>query len=178
MSVQAEKATPKIWRFLIPLVVLAVVGALFLMFVYEIIYVDFDTGMENQPSIRYQEPPRHMPPEESVPILRPLYLDEPATMENPVPSDIVSLQRGRESFDFHCAVCHGVRGRGDGPVTEYWKPDSRPPADLSAERYKQYPDNLLYRVITQGVGSMPPLRENLTERQYWDIINYVKTLQP
>jgi mono/diheme cytochrome c family protein len=61
-------------------------------------------------------------------------------------------------------------------VTNYWLADARRPANLSDARIKAYPDSLFYRVVTQGLGAMPPMRENLTERQVWDVINYVRTL--
>ena len=96
---------------------------------------------------------------------------------NPVPADEVSLQRGELLYGFHCSVCHGELGAGDGPVVAFWAEDARRPANLTEPRIGQYPDGTLYRIITQGVGAMPPLRENVTERQRWDVINYLRTLQ-
>jgi len=63
-------------------------------------------------------------------------------------------------------------------VIAFWGQDARRPADLTGERFKQYPDGTLYGIISRGLGTMPPLRENLTERQRWDVINFVHTLQP
>ncbi len=165
-------------RFLIPLIVVAVVGYAALMLLYEVVGVDVVSFMEDQPSIHYQEAPRRLPPEDSVPLSRPVHLDDGQAMVNPVPADGVSLQRGETLFEFHCAVCHGQSGQGDGPVVEFWREDARPPADLTEPRIAEYPDGTLYRFITQGFASMPPLRENLTERQRWDVINYVRNLQP
>jgi mono/diheme cytochrome c family protein len=165
-------------RILIPLAVLAVVGSLLLMLTYDVIFIDFVSFMEDQPSIGYQQPPRRLPAEGAVPVSRPVYLDVPASLVNPIPADEVSLQRGKILFSLHCSACHGWKGQGDGSVVEYWKADARRPANLTAERFSQYPDSLLYGVITQGIGGMPPLRENMNERQYWDLINHVRTLQP
>jgi mono/diheme cytochrome c family protein len=165
-------------RILIPLAVLAVVGYVFLMVTYEIVGVDFPVFMEDQPSIDYQEGPRRLPPEEAVPLSRPAYLDEGQPSVNPVPADAVSLQRGEILCQLHCAVCHGQASQGDGPVVEFWREDVRRPADLTEARIGEYPDGTLYRIIVQGIGGMPPLRENLTERQRWDVINYLRTLQP
>jgi mono/diheme cytochrome c family protein len=166
-------------RLVLVAAVLAVAGCLLLMVTYEIIGVDFVSFMEDQPAIDYQEPPRRLPPENSVPLSRPAYLDlGPGALTNPVPADAVSLQRGELLFSFHCAVCHGPAGQGDGSVTVFWRDDARRPANLTEDRLKEYPDGILYSVVTQGLGGMPPLRENMTERQYWDVINFVHTLQP
>ena len=162
-------------RFLVPLIVVAVVGYAVLMLLYEVIGVDVVGFMEDQPSIHYQEGPRRLPPEDSVPLSRAVHLD---AVVNPVPSDGVSLQRGETLFEFHCAVCHGQTGQGDGAMVEFWREDARPPADLTEPRIAEYPDGTLYQIVTQGFGAMPPLRENLTERQRWDVINHVRNLQP
>jgi mono/diheme cytochrome c family protein len=165
-------------RLLIPLAVLALAGCLLLMVTYEIIGIDFVSFMEDQPSVDYQDPPRRLPPAQAVPLARPAYLDLPADLENPVPADEVSLQRGEILFSLHCAVCHGQAGQGNGSVVAFWQEEARRPANLAEDRFKEYPDRILYRVITQGLGGMPPLRENMDERQYWDVINFVHTLQP
>lgn len=178
MSAQAEKRAPRFRGILILLAVAAAAVCLLLMLTYEIIYIDVVSFMEDQPSVGYQEPPRRLPAEGAVPVSRPDYLDVPINMVNPVPPDEVSLQRGEILFDVHCSVCHGTAGRGDGPVVEYWRADARRPADLTDPRFSQYPDSLLYGTITQGVGAMPALRENMDERMYWDVINFVRTLQP
>jgi len=165
-------------RLLIPLVGLAVVGSVILMLTYEIVGVDFVGFMEDQPSVDYQEGPRRLPPEEAVSLSRPACLDDPQAVANPVPADEVSLQRGEILYRFHCAVCHSQTGQGNGPVVKFWREDARQPANLTVARFSQYPDSALYRILAQGIGGMPPLRENLTERQRWDLINYVRTLQP
>jgi mono/diheme cytochrome c family protein len=144
-----------------------------LLFSYEIISVDVTSFMEDQPSIDYQESPRRLLPEGSIPLSQPLYGGATA---NPVPADEVSLQRGEILYQLHCAVCHGPTGLGDGPVVQFWRESARRPADLTEVRIAEYPGGTIYRIISQGIGGMPPLRENLTERQRWDVINYVRSL--
>lgn len=165
-------------RILVPLIVVAIAGYVVLMVLYEVIGVDIVSFMEDQPSIHYQEEPRRLPPEKSVPLSRPTYLDEAQSIANPVQADGVSLQRGEALFGYHCTPCHGQGGQGDGSIVEFWREDARKPPDLTEARIGEYSDETLYRIITQGLGGMPPLRENLTERQRWDVINYVRTLQP
>ncbi len=166
-------------RLLILAAGLVVAACLLLMVTYEVIGVDFVSFMEDQPSVDYQASPRRLPPEEAVSLSRPAYLDTAlADVTNPVPADAVSLQRGELLFSFHCVVCHGPAGQGNGPVVKFWREDARRPANLTEARFREYPDGILYTVVTQGLGAMPPLRENMNERQYWDVINFVHTLQP
>jgi mono/diheme cytochrome c family protein len=164
-------------RMLITLVIFAVPALVALLFSYDIVAVDFDSFMENQPSVGYEEGPRLLPPDDAVPVSRPFYAAQGPDVENPVPADEVSLQRGEILFELNCVVCHGGGGRGDGPVTRFWREDARPPADLVSERVISYSDGTINTFITQGIGAMPPLRENLDERQRWDVINYLRYLQ-
>ena len=87
------------------------------------------------------------------------------------------MERGELLYSFHCAACHGDTGRGDGPVTEKWREDARRPANLTEVRIANYADGGIYQIISNGIGTMPPLRENLGERERWDVINYLRTLQ-
>ena len=93
-------------RLLILLAVLAVAGCAILLMGYEVVFVDFISFQEDQPSVDYQDAPRILPPEGAVPVSRPTYLDVPANLANPVPPDEVSLQRGEILFDLHLSLIH------------------------------------------------------------------------
>ena len=54
---------------------------------------------------------------------------------------------GREVFRLYCAACHGVAGRGDGPLASNMR---RKPADLTeiAKRNgNQFPSEMVFRTI-------------------------------
>ena len=145
-----------------------------LLFTFELLKINFPTDMANQPSIGYQEGPRLLPPKGAIPIgAEPIVLDTLPT--NPVPADSVSLQRGEILYSIHCSLCHGTSGKGDGPITEYY--EKQPPSDLTASYIAFMFDGNLYRTIGQGFGQMPGLSENLTPRERWDVINYLRTLE-
>lgn len=145
-----------------------------LLLTYQVITVAFPTDMQFQPSIDYQEGPRLLPPEGAVSTLgQTLVVD--ALPRNPVAIDEVSLQRGKILYSIHCALCHGQNGMGDGPLTEFY--EDRPPSDLTARNIAAQFDGTLFRTISQGLGQMPALSENLTARERWDVINYVRTLE-
>jgi len=145
-----------------------------LLFTFELLKINFPTNMADQPSIGYQEGPRLLPPEGAVPIAaEPIVLD--ALPVNPIQADSVSLQRGEILYSIHCALCHGINGQGDGPIAQYYEKQS--PSDLTASYVAFMFDGNLYRTISQGVGQMPGLSENLTPRERWDVINYLRTLE-
>jgi mono/diheme cytochrome c family protein len=94
---------------------------------------------------------------------------------NPIQVDEVSLQRGAILYEIHCQLCHGEQGHGDGSLARYF---DRTPQNLTAEEITNEFDGSVYLTIVQGFGQMPSLAENLTLRERWDVINYVRTLPP
>ena len=143
-----------------------------LLFTFEIIKIPFPTNMSDQPSIGYQEGPRILPPEGAIPVQGLSVIPEefPA---NPIPADKVSLQRGTILYGIHCQLCHGVQGHGDGSLARFF---SRTPQNLTGSQITAEFDGSVYLTIFQGFGQMPSLAENLTPRERWDVINYVRTL--
>lgn len=145
-----------------------------LLVTYQIITVAFPTDMQYQPSIDYQEGPRLAPPEGAVSTVgQSLFVG--SLPRNPVTTDEVSLQRGEILYSIHCSLCHGDGGHGDGPLEEFYL--DRPPSDLTAPNIAAQFDGALFRTISQGLGQMPPMAENLTPRERWDVINYVRGLE-
>ncbi len=144
------------------------------LFTFEIIKIPFPTDMSSQPSIDYQEGPRILPPQGAVPVQGLSVIPEEFPL-NPVPADDVSLQRGVLLYEIHCQICHGAQGHGDGPLSHYFE---RTPQNLTAEQITSEFDGSVYLTIVQGFGQMPSLAENLTSRERWDVINYVRTLPP
>lgn len=157
----------------------AVVGVLFtvpLIFLYDVIKINWRSNMEVQASVGSQEGPRKWAPADAVSFEAPSLPHNGELPVNPVPADAVSLARGKQLYGEHCAVCHGPAGKGDGPVVQFWKADAKRPANLTEPRLGQQTDGALYLTISQGFGVMPPLRENLSVRERWDVVNYVRTL--
>ncbi|WP_322797791.1 c-type cytochrome [Thermoflexus sp.] len=92
----------------------------------------------------------------------------------------LSLQTGRSLFQEHCAVCHGLRGRGDGPQAAALRariPDVR--LDLTwnlAERTASLRD--WFQVVTQGRAErgMPSWSNALSDRDRWAVVLYAWSL--
>jgi mono/diheme cytochrome c family protein len=157
------------------LLILALLVAPFifgLLITFQVIRIPFTTDMANSPAVGYQDGPRLSPPIQAIPIQGEAAIPEEFP-QNPVSADAVSLQRGQILYSFHCALCHGDTGQGDGPLAEYF---ARTPENLVAGRAAADFDGSVYLVIQQGFGEMPSIAENLTVRERWDVINYVRSL--
>lgn len=152
---------------------LAVIGAISLLFFYDVIRIPFPTNMYDQDSIAYDQGPRLAAPAESVPIQGPALIgDQPASV--PIASSPSSIQRGSVLFGINCVMCHGKTGQGNGPVGAFFTPK---PRDLTSPEIQALPDNEIYLVLTNGFGAMPSIAENLTPEERWDVTNFVRTLK-
>jgi mono/diheme cytochrome c family protein len=77
-------------------------------------------------------------------------------------------------FSITCQVCHGPQGNGLSPLAGFFP---TPPADLTGSTVQSLTDAQIYVIITQGFKVMPPMAENLSPTERWDVINYVRTLK-
>jgi mono/diheme cytochrome c family protein len=96
-------------------------------------------------------------------------------VENPTEADEASLTRGSELYVIHCRMCHGPTGVGTGPVAPFL---ANKPANLTSDVVQSKSDGSFFLTITNGiVGRMPPLNENLTVPERWDVVNFIRTLK-
>ena len=166
---------PALKRLLFAGIFAFVVLALFELWAYDVIKIDFISFMEIQPSFDVQEDPLPVPPR-SIPIEGPAFIPNMGPPSNPVPADDVSISRGQTLFTINCVMCHGETGEGNGPVSGLI---ANKPANLTSIITRSKVDGVLFMTITNGVeGKMPPMVENLTVRDRWDVINYIRTLKP
>jgi len=155
-----------------------VVGVLFgvlLIFSYDLIKIDWPSFMEIQPSFKNMEIPLPPPPR-SIPVEGPISIPGLGAPENPVEADDASLARGEELFAINCKMCHGPGGEGNGPIAPFLV--NYKPANLTQSIVQDKSDGALFLTITNGVTDrMPALNENLTVRERWDVVNYIRTLK-
>ncbi len=155
---------------LVALVLLGIVE----LFAFDIIKINWPGFMEIQPSHRQMRDPLPVPAQ-SIPVEGPAYILSVGVPVNPVPADAASIARGQELFRINCAMCHGPNGEGNGPIANYLK---NKPANLPGLAVQSLSDGGIFMTISNGVaGKMPALNENLTVRERWDVVNYVRTLR-
>jgi len=95
-------------------------------------------------------------------------------LKNPVQSDAASLEEGRKLYLRHCASCHGPSGKGDGSMALA----GGTPANLTDETWDHgSSDGEIFVVIRDGTTSdMEPYKDRLTEKQMWQLVNYLRSL--
>jgi len=146
----------------------------FELWAYDVIKIDFVSFMEIQPSFSAQEDPLPVPAR-SIPVDGPAFIPNMGAPENPVKADNVSIERGHTLFTINCMMCHGQTGEGNGQIAALL---ANKPANLTSIITQSKSDGVLFTTITNGVdGRMPPMVENLTVRDRWDVINYIRTLE-
>jgi mono/diheme cytochrome c family protein len=100
--------------------------------------------------------------------------EEAATLVNPLPRTKEVFALGRRSYQNRCEICHGALGNGSGSLTAAY---GGKPANLQAQQFRDYPDGKIYWAIVNGKNAMPSHAADLTDRQRWAVVHYVRALQ-
>jgi mono/diheme cytochrome c family protein len=158
---------------LVILVVVTLLGGV-MLFTYDIIKLEWVSFMEIQPSYRAMDNPLPVAAN-SIPIEGAAYIPGMGDPVNPIPVDEVSVERARILFSINCAMCHGPEGQGNGIVGGAL---INPPANLTGDVTQSKSDGTLFLIVSNGIeGKMPALNENLSVRDRWDLVNYIRTLE-
>ena len=97
------------------------------------------------------------------------------------------LARGKQRFEIYCSACHGYAGQGDGLVNKRamglaaggkatWT-TAKSLHDPAVKDLKQNPVGRLFNTISYGRGTMGPYKDQITAKDRWAIVAYVKALQ-
>jgi cytochrome c len=94
--------------------------------------------------------------------------------EFPMPVTKAVLERGRERFNIYCTPCHGRTGLGNGMVVQR---GYRPPPSFHDEKIRNQTVGYYFDVMTNGFGAMPDYKVQITPRDRWNIVAYIRALQ-
>ena len=92
----------------------------------------------------------------------------------PMPLTDAVVARGRDRYDVYCSPCHGLAGDGDGMIVKrgYRRPTSYHDPRLRNERAGYFFD-----VMTRGFGQMPDYAAQVSPKDRWAIVAYIRALQ-
>ena len=94
--------------------------------------------------------------------------------ELPFPVTQAVLDRGQERFNIYCTPCHDATGSGNGLVVQRGYPK---PQSYHTDRLRKIEAGYFFDVMTNGFGRMPDYRAQLTPRDRWNIVAYIRALQ-
>ena len=93
----------------------------------------------------------------------------------PLTVDRALLERGRDRFNITCSPCHGLLGDGNSVIAK--KMLLAPPASLLRDDIRAFPDGRLEEIVRAGWGVMTGYEAQLTARDRWAVVAYVRALQ-
>jgi mono/diheme cytochrome c family protein len=89
-------------------------------------------------------------------------------------ADKKEMAEAKKVAETNCASCHGPEGKGNGPAAAALPPPK--PADWTSAKVASETDGEIFWKISNGRGAMPPWK-HLPEKDRWDLVNYIRTLQ-
>ena len=99
-----------------------------------------------------------------------------AMVKNPFDSlSTVDMAEAGRLFNINCAICHGEKAAGNGPIATSGKIGGI--ANLTLDAYVKMADGTMFHTITYGKNLMGSYASQLERRQRWMIIKYIRTLQ-
>ena len=93
----------------------------------------------------------------------------------PFPVTREVLERGRERYNIYCAPCHSQLGDGNGFIPS--RGFARKPPSYHIPRLQKAPLGYFYDVISNGFGIMPDYASQISPRDRWNIVAYIRALQ-
>jgi mono/diheme cytochrome c family protein len=95
-----------------------------------------------------------------------------ANLVSPLNLGDIDEEKTKELFNIYCAICHGEKGDGKGKLVEREK-------FLGVPSYKDrvITEGSVYHVMTYGINSMGSYANQLSQKERWQVANYVMKLK-
>lgn len=86
-------------------------------------------------------------------------------------------QKGKQTYDHYCSICHGIDGKGDGIITKFY--DMEPANHTNSDQMNQMSNDKMYSVIhngTTGSSLMPAWKDTLSEDEIRNVMSYIRLI--
>ena len=101
--------------------------------------------------------------------------DSAKELANPIKNAKKAAKKGAKTFKQFCVLCHGPKGKGDGPGGKSLTPK---PADLSSDRVQGQEDGEIFWKISEGRPPMVTWKHSISETERWNLVHYIRTFKP
>ncbi len=99
-----------------------------------------------------------------------------AQIKDPLPPlDSNQMKEAARLFNINCAICHGPNMDAQGPLSTGGKVPAV--ANLTLTQYVKMPVGTMFHSVTYGKNNMGSYASQLTRKQRWMVIQYVKRHQ-
>lgn len=102
-----------------------------------------------------------------------------ATIKNPLDSASIDMKEAERLYLVNCGICHGPKLDGNGPLYNGGNgPYAAAPAMLVGNaKYETMAEGTMFHSVTYGIRSMGSYASQLSTKQRWMVIAYVKAKQ-
>ncbi len=101
-----------------------------------------------------------------------------AGVKSPLAVDAIDLKEAQRLFLVNCAICHGPKLDGNGPLyKDGTGPYTAAPRNLTDDYSKKLAEGTMFHVVTYGKGQMGSYASQLTTKQRWMVVAYIKSKQ-
>ncbi|KJD35138.1 cytochrome C [Tamlana sedimentorum] len=97
-----------------------------------------------------------------------------ATLNSPLDSTEVDLERGKALYNIYCGICHGTKGDGQGNLVKREKILGIPSYDDAGRAINA---GSIYHTIYYGKNAMGSYANQLNEEERWQVVSYVLKLK-
>ncbi|MEM8886778.1 MAG: cytochrome c [Bacteroidota bacterium] len=111
--------------------------------------------------------------EASALIQSPLF--DPAVNDDGLNCTEATFQRGKETYEVMCIVCHGPNGKGKGSLVTGGAYPAVPAYNSPA--LKELPAGKMFHTLTYGKNNMGSYASQLSPQQRWEVVCYIQKFQ-
>ena len=93
-------------------------------------------------------------------------------LKSPLAKDEVNLEQGKKMYTIYCVSCHGKKGDGNGYLSQAEKF-----VGIPSYKDRDITEGSIYHVIMHGKNLMGSHSSQLTNKERWQIVQYVGKLR-
>jgi len=101
-----------------------------------------------------------------------------AGIKNPLNVTDIDMKEAERLYLINCGICHGAKLDSDGPL---WKGGDGPypaaPKNFMADDMKAMTEGTMFHSVTYGKNLMGSYASQLSPKQRWEVIAYIKMKQ-